>query len=468
MVLIAPLVGAAVFLSGFATALPTSYDSSSNSNSNSNYGSSSSDSSNSNYGSSNSNSNYGSSNSNSNYGSSNSNSNSNYGSSNSNYGNSNSNNYGGNSNNYETSSSDNSNNYQTSSSYDNSNNYQTSTVDSTSTSSTYNSYQTPSYGSGSSNYWGGSGYEDCVNQCMAQFGSGYSSSNSGNSGSNMGGYYQATATSGSEGSTGTGATHTVIVAPSQGVFRMVPFATNASVGDTIEFHWGANEHTVTKSSALLPCNKSSEAPIFASGEQNTSFVFTQVVNDTNPIFYYCGTPGHCEKGMFGVINPAMAVPGAPTSLGGMMQTLAANDSELAAWAAVSSNATANNEQAGSWGENFDMSSLPPWSQSLFATNVMYTRALIGMNPDVYSTGAVDLSSVASTPLMLPVDLSSLDASTAPAATTADANAAATPAAAAASDPATSSPAAKTGGASALASPKLLVAGAVVLATVFAL
>lgn len=104
---------------------------------------------------------------------------------------------------------------------------------------------------------------DVPSECIAQFGS---------PSSGGGGSYQATATSGSYGSSGTGATHTVIVAPTKGLFRMVPFATNASVGDTIEFHWGADEHTVTKSSALTPCNKSTDAPVFASGEQNTSFV----------------------------------------------------------------------------------------------------------------------------------------------------------------------------------------------------
>jgi plastocyanin len=67
-------------------------------------------------------------------------------------------------------------------------------------------------------------------------------------------------------STGSGATHTVIVAPSQGVLRYVPFAVNASVGDTIKFVWGAGPHTVTKSSELTPCNKTSTAP-FASGTQ---------------------------------------------------------------------------------------------------------------------------------------------------------------------------------------------------------
>jgi plastocyanin len=456
MVLIAPLVGAAVFLSGLAAALPTnSYDSS---NSNSNYGSSSSDSS-SNYGSSDSSSSYGSSNSNSNYGSSSSDSGSNYGSSNSgsNYG-GNSNNYGGN--NYESSSTmmmmDSSTMMMDSSS--------TSTVESTSTTTSSNTYSTPSYGSGS-NYWGGSGYEDCVNQCIAQFG-----------GSSMGGSYQATATSGSYGSKGTGATHTVIVAPTKGVFRMMPFATNASVGDTIEFHWGADEHTVTKSSALLPCNKSSEAPVFASGEQNQSFVFTQVVNDTNPTFYYCGTPTHCEKGMFGIINPAMASPGSPTSLGGMMQSMAANDSDLSAYAAYSSNVTSNNAAAGAWGSNFEMSALPDWSHSLFATNVLFTRAVLGMNSEVLKAdNSIDLSSVATTPLMLPMDISTpLNAASAPQASQASqapaANAgAATPAGAAATDPATSpSPSAKSNGASAVASPRLLVGAAVVLATIFAL
>ena len=66
-------------------------------------------------------------------------------------------------------------------------------------------------------------------------------------------------------------THTVIVAPSQGVLRYVPFTLNASVGDTVKFIWGANNHTVTKSSELALCNKTGDQP-FASGEQNKTFV----------------------------------------------------------------------------------------------------------------------------------------------------------------------------------------------------
>jgi plastocyanin len=81
--------------------------------------------------------------------------------------------------------------------------------------------------------------------------------------------YKASSTS-SGSSGGSGATHTVIVAPTQGVLRYVPFALNASVGDTVKFMWGANNHTVTKSSALTPCNKTSDA-LFASGTQNKDF-----------------------------------------------------------------------------------------------------------------------------------------------------------------------------------------------------
>jgi plastocyanin len=134
--------------------------------------------------------------------------------------------------------------------------------------------------------------------------------------------YTPSTTSGNSGSVGTGATHTVIVAPTQGVLRYVPFAVNASVGDTIQFMWNANNHTVTKSSELLPCNKTADSP-FTSGQQSKGFVFTQVVNSTDPTYFYCGVPSHCQKGMFGIINPPSALSSS-TSIFNSMTTLAAN------------------------------------------------------------------------------------------------------------------------------------------------
>lgn len=258
-----------------------------------------------------------------------------------------------------------------------------------STSSAYVSYSTPSYGSGNSN-WGGSGYDDCVNQCIASYGSPTAA-------------YQPTATSGSGGSVGTGATHTVIVAPTQGVLRYIPFTVNASVGDTVKFMWGANNHTVTRGTALTPCNRSGEA-FFASGSQSKDFVFTQVVNDTEPIYYYCATTGHCQKGMFGIINPPSS-PGSSTSLGGMMQGMASSNPDLAAYAAYTRNHTGSNTQASLWGSNINMEQIPEWAHQYVAENVLYTREFLAANPEtLHDDGTIDLSAAASTPLMIPMDM----------------------------------------------------------------
>lgn len=262
---------------------------------------------------------------------------------------------------------------------------------------------TASYGSGSSN-WGNQGYNDCVQQCLASY-----------SGLPPAATYVPTATN--TPAYGTGATHTVIVAPTQGVLRYIPFAVNASVGDTIKFMWGANNHTVTKSSELSPCNRTSDA-LFTSGTQDKGFVFTQVVNDTKPTFFYCATPTHCQKGMFGVINPASNL-GGPTSVGAMMTALAANSSDIAAYAAYTAQQTVTNPEAGKWGSSIDMSAMPEWARNDVAENVMFTRLFLNANPELLQTdGSIDLSGSAETPLMIPQDLSAVLASNAAASSTA--------------------------------------------------
>jgi plastocyanin len=162
-------------------------------------------------------------------------------------------------NSYQSSSSYN-NNYQTTSSYDN--NYSTSTMEQSSmTTSSESAYSTPSYGSGNQNW--GSGYNDCVMQCAASYGmpSGmYSPPTETASESSMYG-----------GQTGTnGVTHTIIVAPTQGVFRYMPFSTNASVGDTVEFYWANGEHTVTSGSSVEVCTKNDQGG-FDSGKNKAGF-----------------------------------------------------------------------------------------------------------------------------------------------------------------------------------------------------
>ncbi|TDL27535.1 hypothetical protein BD410DRAFT_714051 [Rickenella mellea] len=309
--------------------------------------------------------------------------------------------------------------------------------ESTSTSSAYNSYSTMSYGSGSSN-WNNGGYDSCVQQCMASYGSPMATYTPDNSGSY-----------GSGGSSGTGATWTVIVAPTQGVLRYVPFAVNASVGDTVKFVWNANVHTVTKSSQLELCNKTSDGA-FASGSQNKSFVFTQVVNSTDPTFFYCGTPNHCQKGMFGIINPPSAIS-ASTSVANMMPSMVANNSDIAAMNAYTNMQTLGNNAATTWGNSMDMSGMPDWSMPMMAQNVMYTRTFLAANPEVLSdSGKVDLSAASS--LMVPQDITAALAA-------APASSSSTPAAAAAGTPAASTTPAANAGAKASGARGLAASGA---------
>jgi len=324
-------------------------------------------------------------------------------------------------------------------------------------SSSYGSGSSSSYGSGSAS-WNNGGYNSCVQQCVAQYGSPSS--------------MQMPPPSMTSGSSGSGTTHTVIVAPTQGVLRYVPFAVNASVGDTIKFLWGANNHTVTKSSELALCNKTSDQP-FASGEQNQSFVFTQVVNDTNPTFFYCGTPTHCEKGMFGIINPPSAYMQA-SSASMMMPSLAGQYPSTQAAMTYASNVTASQPAAASWGGNINMSGMPDWAQSYAAENILFTQSVLAMNPEtINQAGDVDLSAMGSNPMMVPTDVAAaarannVDNSTSsgyPATSSTASGAASTPSTTSSGDSTKSS----TNGAGALSSPRVAVALVAVAAAFFAL
>ncbi|KAI6032707.1 hypothetical protein F5J12DRAFT_779155 [Pisolithus orientalis] len=188
-----------------------------------------------------------------------------------------------------------------------------------------------------------------------------------------------------------GISYTVIVVPTQDVLRYVPFIVNASVGDTIVFLCNANNHTVTKSAQLAICNKTMDAP-FASGEHNKSFVFQQKVNDTNSTYFYCGTPGHCQKGIFGII---------------MMPAMATSSSSMGAMWQYTQMMTQNNSVAASWAGNVDMSDMPRWARQYVAENVMYTRTFLAANLETLNEdGSVGLGNAGSAPLMVPVDITS--------------------------------------------------------------
>lgn len=56
-------------------------------------------------------------------------------------------------------------------------------------------------------------------------------------------------------------------------------------------------HTVTQSSPLSICNATQQPDAFKSGMQDAGFEFSVPVNDQSTIYYFCGVPGHCQKGM---------------------------------------------------------------------------------------------------------------------------------------------------------------------------
>lgn len=88
----------------------------------------------------------------------------------------------------------------------------------------------------------------------------------------------------------------------------------AEVGSMVQFQFLAGNHTVTQSNFDDPCKPlhevnpsvqgifSSFMPVMASAEKGELPVFTVMINDTKPMWFYCSQGPHCEKGMSMVIN----------------------------------------------------------------------------------------------------------------------------------------------------------------------
>ncbi|KAK7448302.1 extracellular serine-rich protein [Colletotrichum acutatum] len=106
-------------------------------------------------------------------------------------------------------------------------------------------------------------------------------------------------------------THTIAVGASG--FAFSPAKTEANVGDTIEWIFYPDAHSVIRAEFGFPCTPYEYIDIgregFYSGNQSVKAITNDMpryrvrVNDTLPIFYYCGAPGSCYKEkMVGVIN----------------------------------------------------------------------------------------------------------------------------------------------------------------------
>jgi len=105
------------------------------------------------------------------------------------------------------------------------------------------------------------------------------------------------------------AQQTILINVGNGLFTFAPDVVNAAVGDTLEFHFFSALHTVVQGDFDTPCSMGTKKGSgFNSGPiknkaDGTPDTFQVVVKNTDPMWFYCGTPTHCQAGMSGVINP---------------------------------------------------------------------------------------------------------------------------------------------------------------------
>lgn len=100
----------------------------------------------------------------------------------------------------------------------------------------------------------------------------------------------------------------------QGGHTFEPDVTQARIGDTIKFEFYPTNHSVIRAEYGFPCIPyeytgvdkigfySGFKPVDAILDDPPAFYLT--INDTDPIFFYCGAPGSCINfQMVGTINP---------------------------------------------------------------------------------------------------------------------------------------------------------------------
>lgn len=101
------------------------------------------------------------------------------------------------------------------------------------------------------------------------------------------------------------AANTVVTVGMNSALAFTSDSITAAVGDTISFQFQAGNHSVTQTTFANPCTRMAGG--FASGfhQAANATQFTITINDTNPIWYYCGQTQplvHCHLGMVGAIN----------------------------------------------------------------------------------------------------------------------------------------------------------------------
>ncbi|KAF8873887.1 hypothetical protein BD779DRAFT_1678998 [Infundibulicybe gibba] len=103
-----------------------------------------------------------------------------------------------------------------------------------------------------------------------------------------------------------------IIVGAEGQLLYNPSNVSAAIGDTVTFEFRPKNHTVTQSSFMNPCQpldggiKSGFRPVAA--DASTFPTFQIKINDTAPIWGYCGQTSHCGAGMVFSINAVESGP----------------------------------------------------------------------------------------------------------------------------------------------------------------
>ncbi|PMD47941.1 Cupredoxin [Hyaloscypha variabilis F] len=98
----------------------------------------------------------------------------------------------------------------------------------------------------------------------------------------------------------TTAAKTIVITAGSGGLAFSPDSVTADVGDILAFHFVSSIHSAVSGNFSSPCVQSSTG--FDSGPVTSSDVFQVTVQSTDPMWFFCGTPGHCQAGMTGVVN----------------------------------------------------------------------------------------------------------------------------------------------------------------------
>lgn len=144
---------------------------------------------------------------------------------------------------------------------------------------------------------------------------------------------------------------TRVVAVGQNGLTFEPQMVTAAVGDTVEFHFWPQNHSVVAGDANSGCSPLSGGQGFFSGFMPVAsgmgdMVFQVEVSDTNPVVFYCSQGRHCQNGMFGMINGDDSLLSSYTTLAQAASNNASPDSATAFGGTVTAMSDSDDQPTG--------------------------------------------------------------------------------------------------------------------------